>query len=285
MKNKYFILLITLITIISITSCANNRANNSDNNSNENMNENSDINSERKVSKKVSFEGETVKGLSETQIIQKIKEIAAKMDKEPQDAVLREDNWEVERNESEGLKINIEKTLEMILKGEDYENVKYSTEILVPGITSKELEEGVRELGKFSTTILDQKVSRVNNIEIAAQCLNNIKVLQGEVFSFNETLGRRTKDKGYEKAPIIIKTKNGAKKAYGIGGGICQISSTLYNAVKLAGMEIIERHPHSKKVGYVPLGDDASVSYGALDFKFRNNKEVPVMMKIYLTQP
>jgi vancomycin resistance protein YoaR len=110
--------------------------------------------------------------------------------------------------------------------------------------------------------------------------LNNAKVLQGEVFSFNDYLGKRTKEKGYEKAPIIVKTETGAKKADGVGGGICQLSSTLYKAAKEAGLEIIERHSHSKKVGYLPLGEDASVSFGYFDLKFKNNKNIPIMIKV-----
>jgi len=86
-------------------------------------------------------------------------------------------------------------------------------------------------------------------------------------------------EKGYKKAPIIKRTESGSIKGYGIGGGICQLSTTLYNAAEKAGLEITERHSHSKKVPYVPQGKDAMVSYGSSDLKFRNNRQNPIVIK------
>jgi len=126
---------------------------------------------------------------------------------------------------------------------------------------------------------LDDSENRVDNIDTASDCLNNEKVLPGQEFSFNETLGRRTAEKGYKKAPIIKRTESGPIKAYAVGGGICQLSTTLYNAVEKAGLEITERHSHSKKVPYVDQGKDAMVSYGSSDFRFKNNRQNPVVIK------
>lgn len=122
------------------------------------------------------------------------------------------------------------------------------------------------ELGSFYTPILDTEENRVNNIILASQVIDGVEVKSGEIFSFNNTLGARTEEKGYEEARILI----GDEKGYGVGGGVCQVSSTLYNAAKNAGMEIIERHNHENEVHYVEIGNDAAVAYGSLDFVFRN---------------
>lgn len=136
-------------------------------------------------------------------------------------------------------------------------------------------------IGESSTPMLNRTEARLNNIDIASEKLNNKVVSPGEEFSFNAVVGRRTEEKGYEEAPIIIKTEDGPKNDYGVGGGICQISTTLYNAVEKAKLEVTERHVHSKNIGYVPKGDDATVSYGTADFKFVNNRQNPVVIRIY----
>ncbi len=99
----------------------------------------------------------------------------------------------------------------------------------------------------------------------------------GETFSFCDTVGKATPEEGYEKADIFDKDGNVTK---GYGGGNCQISSTLYNAVlNLSNIKIVERHEHSKKVYYVEEGKDAAVAYGSIDFKFKNNYDYDI--KIY----
>ncbi|MDP4092638.1 MAG: VanW family protein [Bacillota bacterium] len=131
-------------------------------------------------------------------------------------------------------------------------------------------------LGSYSTTILDTEKNRVNNIQIAANEIDGYTLNPDEVFSFNDVLGKRVTAKGYKKARII---KNG-KPDWGTGGGICQVSSTLYNAVNESGLEVVERHSHTKDVHYVPMGQDATVVYGSSDFKFKNTKNYPVVIKI-----
>ncbi len=123
------------------------------------------------------------------------------------------------------------------------------------------------EIGYFKTEILDKDEDRVNNLKICAHVLDGYVVSAGDTFSFNNAVGERTEEKGYEEARILID----GKKGYAVGGGVCQISSTIYNAVHAAGLKIIERHDHDRNVYYVPMGQDAAVSYGSLDFKFENN--------------
>lgn len=124
-------------------------------------------------------------------------------------------------------------------------------------------------------TKLTADINRNNNISLACKAINGIVVYPNKIFSFNQTVGPRTKEKGYKVATIFV---NGRKKK-GTGGGVCQVSSTLYNAVLNAKLTVVERHPHSLPVAYVPKGKDATVSYDTKDFKFKNNKLFPI--KIY----
>jgi vancomycin resistance protein YoaR len=131
------------------------------------------------------------------------------------------------------------------------------------------------EITHYVTKYNVNEINRTHNLTKAANGINGSIVLPGEVFSFNGTVGRRTMESGYKDAMVIV---NG-KFEPGLGGGICQVSSTLYNACLLAGLEIVERHNHNLTVAYVPLGQDATVAYGALDFKFRNNTTSPVYIQ------
>ena len=124
-------------------------------------------------------------------------------------------------------------------------------------------------ISSFSTKLYSKDTSRQNNIKITCNTLNNTIVNSGETFSFCQTVGQATTSKGYEKADIY--DKNGNKKQ-GLGGGNCQVSTTLYNAVLAApSLVVTERHEHSNNVPYVKKGLDAAVAYGSYDFKFRNN--------------
>ena len=133
------------------------------------------------------------------------------------------------------------------------------------------------DLSNFSTKIYSKDPNRQNNLNITSSILNGKTVEPGKTFSFTQTVGKATSKKGYKKADIYDKDGN---KIKGYGGGNCQISSTLYNAVLLLpSLNVTERHPHSKKVPYVKEGKDAAVAYGSIDFKFVNNYDFPI--KIY----
>lgn len=123
-------------------------------------------------------------------------------------------------------------------------------------------------IASFSTKIYSKDSSRQNNIKITCNTLNNTIVNSGSTFSFCNTVGQATTSKGYEKADVY--DKNGNKKQ-GLGGGNCQVSTTLYNAVlKVSSLIVTERHEHSNNVPYVSKGKDAAVAYGSYDLKFRN---------------
>ncbi|HWL13745.1 MAG TPA: VanW family protein, partial [Ureibacillus sp.] len=109
------------------------------------------------------------------------------------------------------------------------------------------------------------------------KAINNVIVGNNDIFSFNSVVGPRDVAAGYQMAPEIIH----GKMVMGIGGGICQTSSTLFNAVDQLNVKIIERHKHSKDVGYVREGRDATVSFGGLDFKFHNSLGIPILVRTY----
>lgn len=133
------------------------------------------------------------------------------------------------------------------------------------------------EISNFSTKIYTKDSSRQKNIEITCSTLNNTIVKKGETFSFCSTIGPSTTSKGYEKADIF--DRNGQKKK-GLGGGNCQVSTTLYNAVlAVPSLKVTERHEHSNKVPYIATGKDAAVAYGSYDLKFRNDSEYDVKIK------
>jgi len=129
-------------------------------------------------------------------------------------------------------------------------------------------------ISTYTTYFNLSQSKRVCNIKLAIEEINGKVIMPQEVFSFNETVGARLKERGYQKATEII---NG-ELVEGIGGGICQVSSTLYNTVLLADLKVTERRHHSQPVNYVPLGRGATVYYNQIDFKFKNNTGYPVMI-------
>lgn len=158
-----------------------------------------------------------------------------------------------------------------ILNKGDEPVVRVSLKKLPPDHTTDEiLSMGLNcLLGKFMTTFNPTKVNRVYNISVAAGALNGLLVKPGEVVSFNEIVGPRSTEAGYKTAPMIINNEF----VDAVGGGVCQVSTTLYNAVLLTGLEVVERRNHSLPVDYVPAGRDATVVYGGSDFKFRNSTD------------
>jgi vancomycin resistance protein YoaR len=134
---------------------------------------------------------------------------------------------------------------------------------------------GLRHLlASFSSTFDPEQEGRVHNIRMAATLLDGTLLLPGEVFSFNTVVGPRTLERGFRAAPEIVNQE----MVWGVGGGICQVSSTLYNAALLSGLQIVERRPHSRPLGYIGLGRDATVYYGAIDFRFANTHPFPILL-------
>lgn len=134
-------------------------------------------------------------------------------------------------------------------------------------------------LGSCETPHGDNE-NRNTNLRLLCQALNGVVVEPGETFSYNETLGERTAEKGYMPAPAY----SGNRLTDAIGGGVCQGSSTLYNCVLLADLEVVERFCHGATVAYLPLGLDAAVNWGTTDFQFRNNFHFPVKIEAETTE-
>lgn len=143
-----------------------------------------------------------------------------------------------------------------------------------PVVNEKQLST-MGELSSFTTLYNSAEIDRSHNLALAANTINSSAIPPGEEFSFNKIVGERTYNNGYRDALII---NNGLFEP-GLGGGICQVSSTAYNAALLAGMEITERSNHTLAVTYVPLGHDATVAYGLQDFKFKNNTNYPIYIR------
>lgn len=154
--------------------------------------------------------------------------------------------------------------------------VKLPKKNTFPKVDSELLSEiKTNELANYQTTFNVSNKERTTNIKLAAKAINNHIVFPKEEFSFNKVVGKRTEEKGYMRAPVIVK----GELSEDIGGGICQVSSTLFNAVNLHGIEIIERYSHSRDVPYVPPGKDATVSWWGPDFVFKNHYSHPVLIR------
>ena len=126
------------------------------------------------------------------------------------------------------------------------------------------------QIATYTTTIYDTDTNRVDNITLTNSKLNGTIIKAGEEFSFNKTIGPMDESQGYKKA---LGFDSDGNKIQISGGGICQISSTLYNCALIANLEVTERHPHSHRVYYVPQDKDATIFYGSLDLKFKNNTD------------
>ncbi|MDR7075556.1 vancomycin resistance protein YoaR [Neobacillus niacini] len=130
-------------------------------------------------------------------------------------------------------------------------------------------------IGRYITSFNPTNKKRTTNIKLAVEAINNHVIFPGETFSFNRVVGRRTAAKGYEKAKVIVR----GEYAEDIGGGICQVSSTLFNAVDSAGLKIVQRFTHSRHVPYIPPGRDATVSWYGPDFEFKNMYNQPIIIQ------
>ncbi len=212
--------------------------------------------------------------------IQKIvEELSLNLNKDFQNASLEIDKWTGLRiiPGVQGQKLNVDATFAgMPGKWGDFTLLRIPVVLTKtePVINEEQLKI-MGELASFTTWYNVNEVDRSHNLRLAADTVNTTAIPPGEVFSFNRIVGERTYERGYRDALII---NNGVFEP-GLGGGICQVSSTIYNAVLRAGLEIVERHNHALAVTYVPLGHDATIAYGLQDFKFKNNTNYPIYIR------
>ena len=203
-----------------------------------------------------------------------IDKIHSEVYQEPQDAYYTKEPFTV-YPEVEGIDFDVEKAKEIIASEVKDE---YVIELIItkPKVTIEDIgtEAFPDRLSTFSTRYDASDKDRTTNLVIACQKLNGKVIMPGETFSYNATLGPRTYAAGYRNGKIY---ENG-QVVDGLGGGICQISSTLYNAALMSDMEIVERRNHQFVTSYVSEGRDATVVYGATDFKFKNTRTYPVRL-------
>lgn len=203
-----------------------------------------------------------------------IEKIHDEIYKEVQDAYLTQDPISI-HPEVEGVDFNIDEAKTML--NEEKEKYEISLTITKPKVTTEQIgsEAFPDLLATYSTKYDGANINRANNLEIACEKINDKVVLAGETFSYNKTLGERTIAAGYKEAKVY---ENG-EVVDGIGGGICQVSSTLYNTVLMANMEVTERRNHQFVTSYTPAGRDATVVYGMTDFKFKNTRKYAIKIK------
>lgn len=193
---------------------------------------------------------------------------------EPKNAYYTKDPFEIFPH-VEG--VNFDKEEAKKILEQDKEEYEIPLTITVPEITTNKIgtEAFPDMLSTFSTRYDASNIPRTTNLKLAMQKLNGVVVSPGETFSYNKTLGKRTAEAGYKEAGGFA----GGRVVQTLAGGICQISSTLYDAVLYANLDIVERHNHMFLAGYVGAGKDATVVYGTYDFKFKNTRKYPVMIK------
>jgi vancomycin resistance protein YoaR len=175
-----------------------------------------------------------------------------------------------------GKMINVKQSADRVMTAAAGADVTAVYSELIPLIKAQDLRTA-QKIGGFATQISDYQLSagRTQNIRQAARLINNAYIESGNEFSFNRRVGEPTEERGFKPAKIF---GDGGRIEVGIGGGICQVSSTLYNAVLTAQLPITERHPHSQAVDYVPCGKDAT-TYTDKDFRFQNSRRHGIIIK------
>ncbi|NLC56291.1 MAG: hypothetical protein GX774_05595 [Armatimonadetes bacterium] len=177
-----------------------------------------------------------------------------------------------------GREVNAEETEKNIVRYFDplsHRRVKLVARDRVPPIRAAELRQINARLGTFTTRFNPGDVNRSINLRLAAQALDGTVVPTGGVFSFNNAVGPRTEQRGYRVAKIFLK----GEILDGVGGGICQVATTAYNAALESRLPVIARARPSRPVTYAPEGRDATVSYGGVDLRFRNTTGAPLLIQ------
>lgn len=227
---------------------------------------------------KLSFIGKEINIEVEEQQPQEIdlNKIHEELYKEPVNAYYTTDPYTVHPSE-DGVDFKISMEEAENLLQQDQEEYVIPLKVTVPEITTKMIgTEAFPDLiSEFSTKYSQSQRDRTTNLKLAAEKINGTVLMPGEVFSYNTVVGKRTIDAGYKEAKIYV---NG-EVVDGLGGGICQVSSTLYNAVLYANLEIVERRNHQFVPSYAGAGLDATVVYGSIDFQFKNTRNYPIKIQ------
>lgn len=216
----------------------------------------------------------------EVKITSQLEEISKDVNVNMENAKLNVLNNSIEVSEEKaGLQVNIDNTLSNLKKSLQEGIFQESLVVtkVEPEIKKEDLQDVNTLLGSYKTYLSDVSPGRVENIKIAAERTSGVLLMPGEEFSYNEHTGLRTVKNGYKNATVIVS----GEAVQGVGGGVCQVSTTLYNAVLYSGLEIVKISNHSIPSNYVEKGRDATVSDSGLDFVFKNNYDKPVYIKNY----
>lgn len=205
-----------------------------------------------------------------------LEQIRNEIYKEPQDAYVSKNPTTVHTHVN-GVDFAISMEEAQKILEEDKEEYVIPLKITVPDKTLEDLGEEAfpDELGTYTTRYDPTNLNRSNNISISAKKIDGTIVLPGETFSYNQVVGERTIAGGYKEAGAYA----GGKVVQDVGGGICQTSSTLYNAALYANLEIVDRSNHQFLTSYVSAGRDATVAWGSIDFQFKNNRTYPIKIE------
>ncbi len=182
-------------------------------------------------------------------------------------------------SENQPSKYNVSRTSVNNIADED--NTIFESEENISNNINEEKSnsETKTKISSFSTPIVDDDENRINNIEITCSKISGTVVKPNEEFSFHSVVGQPNTDDGYKEAHAIVD----GEIVNEIGGGNCQVSTTIYNAAKeVDGVEITERHEHGKDVGYIEMGKDATVAYDYYDLKFENNNDFDLELEAYI---
>ncbi|PAD67867.1 hypothetical protein CHH83_16375 [Bacillus sp. 7586-K] len=206
-----------------------------------------------------------------------VKELEGSVYEKPQNASLDKNGNMI--SEKNGYKLNhklFKKKFNSFFFSKNNETIEIPLQTIYPKVDSELLENiSQKRISFYKTSFNPKNKERAQNIHLASNAINNYVLFPGETFSFNAIVGERTTERGYLPAPEIVK----GELTEGIGGGICQVSSTLFNAVDIAGVNIVERYSHSRNVTYVPPKRDATVSWYGPDFKFQNLHQQPLLIR------
>ena len=184
--------------------------------------------------------------------------------------------------EVSGVEFDVEQAKSLWNAAAVTEKVEIPAELLEPEITEESLKALLfrDKLGACTTYYYGSTASRINNIDLVAQKLNGLVLMPGEEFSYNGYVGQRTEEAGFQYAGAY----NNGQVVQEVGGGICQVSSTLYYATMCANLQTLERSCHTFIVTYLPIGLDATVSWPGPDFKFKNDRDCPIKILAWTEQ-
>lgn len=230
----------------------------------------------QQVAAGITLEGHDVGGMDSAALTALLEQLAQDREIRPQNAFFDE-GGDIRTGRS-GTILAKRRTAFLVLTSPPGASLSALWETAEPDITGRMLSQAA-VLGAYATPILDNSPGRRQNMRLTAKLISNTIITAGREFSFNTVVGEPTLARGFREAAII---GAGGRREQGIGGGMCQLSSTLYNAVLAGGLAVTERHPHSRPVDYVPPDKDAT-TFTDKDFRFVNHTPEPVIIRALVT--